>query len=106
MFIDTELRPQGEINQDQEVRRVLLAAADLLERDGWCQKALSDGQGRRCVLQAMIDGGGSDRLYEAKIALCRYLGLETSFPCVSPWNNAPERTQPEVLAALRGAAGS
>ena len=33
---------------------VLLKAADILERDGWCKYSLNDRQGRHCVAGAII----------------------------------------------------
>ena len=34
-------------------QEALLRAADILERDGWCQRVRSDIEGRRCVASAI-----------------------------------------------------
>jgi hypothetical protein len=106
---------------------VLRAAADLIEPEGkWVQGALAgDEQGR--PLRAAVTGAdfcgfcwcawGSldmatwnaavkdqrDGAWKARdgarVALHSYLGRD-----VAAWNDAPERTQAEVVAALRAAA--
>ena len=86
------------IEQDQEVRRVLLAAAELLEKDGWCQGKHMDGQ-RRCVGWAIADST-EGRMRNVLHVLDAYLEQDAV-----TWNDTPGRTLPEVLAALRGAAG-
>lgn len=84
----------------------LLKAADLLVQHGHCKHVLEDEKGRICVAAAinMADHGnlywdeGAD--FEAAFdRLSEYLQADP----VS-WNNAPERTADEVVAALRAAA--
>lgn len=85
---------------------VLEKAADLIERDGWCQ----GGDGRdgkcRCMMVAIADASDSappPRLslwQRTRDAIWGYLGVTSG----AKWNDAPERTAAEVIAALRSAA--
>ncbi len=87
-----------------EVKRVLLDAADLIERDGWCQLASMDNEGRRCVGQAFCDTGTD---YDAACdALVGALTAEGFDGDEIAWNDAPGRTQAEVVAKLREVAAS
>lgn len=72
---------------------VLDAAADLLDRDGWCQGTGHMPSGQRCVENALdsIDPFSSD----PSRALYRVVG-----PVVT-WNDTPGRTQEEVTSTLR-----
>lgn len=87
----------------QELRN---KAADYIEAHGWCQGRYED-DGRVCVVGAlrMAAFGAIDRNFEmptvnAYRSACGELahGIETP---VSTWNDAPERTQAEVIAKLR-----
>ncbi len=90
-----------------EVRDVLLGAADSLERDGWMQNGYGRAGGPRCVSGALKTAAG----YEGAVAtldayrtMVEALGL--GFPHLCEWNDAPERTQAEVVAKLREVAAS
>jgi hypothetical protein len=78
---------------------VLNQAADYLEEHGHCKHDLRDWEGRVCLLGALISIGQSSGLAMGYAAMSGYLGSDP----VS-WNNAPERTKGEVVAALRAAA--
>jgi hypothetical protein len=85
-----------------QARAVLLKAAAIVER-GWCQGAAVDIDGSRCLVGAFClasDGAALDVSCAASRALERVIG---TVYC-SQWNDAPERTQAEVVAALRHAA--
>lgn len=86
---------------------ILSAAADLLERDGWCQH-VTKWEGKRCVAMAIsdaIDPGPSldlegQRLYDQGIRAC-----ERQIPgAVTIWNDARGRTVEQVCRMLRRAA--
>jgi hypothetical protein len=96
------------------VSQILNEAADLLEQPGaWTQgkdarNELGAGTYSAdlracsfCILGAIrrVGGTGHDR-WKAVGALCRSLGIEN----IAEWNDAPERTQEEVVAALRASA--
>lgn len=80
------------------------AAAALIGR-GWCQHAL-EHKGNVCALGALNEAltGHPYRLalgHAAYGALKMAAGIEFD---IAGWNNAPERTQAEVIAAFRKAA--
>lgn len=90
-------------------REVLVRARERVAR-GWCQRALRlplDGSERVCLLGAFVveDGGwvnnavwGTAGGSAAKRRLDRFLGWSWA-----DWNNAPERTQRDVLDLLDAA---
>ena len=101
---------------DPDVRAVLLRAADLVER-GWCQggtgaetkhgdetEATSENAVSFCALAAIENAafavGNVCLPREVENALIQVTG-----PGVIHWNDAPGRTQAEVVSALRRAAG-
>jgi hypothetical protein len=88
------------------VADVLAAAADLLERDGWCQGHLHDDAGRRCIRGAISaaafdlapEGGRRAFRVAASSSVRQIIGM----PLVE-WNDAQGRTAADVIAALRDA---
>lgn len=87
-------------------QRVLLAAADLIECDGHCKGCLVDLDGRRCAMGAIFMACLDDSAVNAVIAERAEHALFRHISCtIVEWNDAPERTAAEVVAALRGAAG-
>lgn len=106
------------------MREIFSKAADLVEV-GWCQGVFArrfDGSrligwslpydpaaGRWCIAgairRAVLDGGSHVvdhiQISEVERELRRILGME-----LATWNDAPERTQAEVVAVLRKAAES
>ena len=89
-----------------DVSQVLNRAADLIETEGWCQGKLTNPKRKHtqyCVMgaigQACDDLELKSRL-PSRRAIKDYLAIE-SLVC---WNDAPDRTQAEVVAALRAAA--
>ena len=112
-----------------EVRAVLHAAADLIEKVGWCQKADAIGLdgfpfwglpdrpatahcARHAILIAddriAVETGRSVSVYDTAVkAVNEYLATElrTDFhEIITAWNDSPKRTKEEVVAALRRAA--
>lgn len=88
-------------------REVLLAAAALIERDGWTQGGDGRDGCRRCMQVALGDvcdverSKSGVRLYiSARDRLWAHLGITSG----AQWNDAPERTADDVIAALRAAA--
>lgn len=84
-----------------QVATILRAAADRIERDGWCQGTDLADDGSCCMVRAYEDAsnGDDDAYVAAAHAMRRHIDAT---PTV--WNDAPGRTVSEVLAALRGAA--
>lgn len=87
-------------------REVLLAAADEIERDGWCQGRAHSRDGRHCALGA-LGGAAPDQMAfdSAKHVLSRWLDVSL-FGGIQHWNDQGERTATDVIAALRAAADS
>lgn len=86
-----------------KVAEVLNGAADLIERDGWCQGTPPES-GPVCAGVAITRAArrGAVRLTErAVFQLGEVIGQQWS---VIPWNDAPGRTAAEVVGALRAAA--
>lgn len=85
-----------------EVAELLLNAAKVIERDGWCQHSFSI-KGTRCLVAALWEAGdyAGDVVYNH--AKLRLLGFVDT-PSVVGWNDVPGRTQAEVMALLCEAA--
>ena len=93
------------------VADVLNRAADLIEPEGaWMQDNYTRNLQSFCPLGAIahVAGVGCTHAsqHPASFALSRYLDPSDPSPgrVVARWNDAPERTQAEVVAALRQAA--
>jgi hypothetical protein len=84
---------------------VLLRAALLIEEHGWCQRQSRTGSGALCPVAAIAAAAAGDKDLEhrAQTALERWVIWNSHDQSVASWNDAPERTRDEVLAALRGA---
>lgn len=96
---DIETKPRTYTPDLDEVGQCLMDAADILRKHGWCQRALCDDVGRYCALGA-ISAAGTNALNLTTGVLAKHLGIVW----ISEWNNAPERTAEEVIAALEDAA--
>jgi hypothetical protein len=86
-----------------DARAVLLEAAAIVER-GWCQFQSGHRRkdGARCATGAIDDAAGGDinLSVDAFEALCRVIDGTH----IATWNDAPERTKADVIAALHRAA--
>jgi hypothetical protein len=72
------------------------AARDLIA-SGWCQGASRSVDGRYCLIGAMVAGAGlSERFGRAVRLRTQAAGYAT----IQSWNDAPGRTQAEVLTLL------
>lgn len=104
------------LSKTEPWRVALLDAADLIEERGHAKFTIEDAEGRMCVwgaiMASMKVSAFSPASYEPMYRLRDFLvtsgqmdaGNGRSWDGPVPWNNAPERTQEEVIAALRGAA--
>lgn len=104
------------------IARVLWDAANYIEEHGWCQNRLTDVRGRVCFQGALgkaIDPAVDLTAWrkpaqwphwglarDANMAFIRHLGLSASKDETYLWNDAPDRTQEEVVTALRDCARS
>ena len=88
------------------VGAVLLRAAARLERDGWCQGKMRDGDAH-CVLSALYEESRIEQVSHADVDFyfdaARRLDTVVGKDVVI-WNDEAGRTKQEVLYALRLAA--
>jgi hypothetical protein len=88
------------------VSQLLWDAADLLERNGWCQREFEDEQGRHCLVGA-INRAPSPGVYSLELEIQRLsaTGYMQTFLGMEPmrWNDMHGRTKEEVVSALRRA---
>jgi hypothetical protein len=99
-------------------KEALLWAARLLDAEGWCQRESIDGEGRRCVTQALSEQIGlrvedvdasiwarrSQLWRDTLRALIAEPEMAAGVGTVSrliDWNDAPGRTQDDVVSLLR-----
>jgi len=91
-----------------EVADVLDSAADYIERHGWTQGVLKSAAGKVCAGGAIVCLSSRDIKIAALSALASQLGDHARSPLIAVpyWNDAPDRTEQQVLDALRAAAKS
>lgn len=101
-----------------EPAKLLLKAADLIEKYGLAKWMTCDAEGRMCLRGAIRVAGGAEKARgitawwrsddmekEADARIRRSLGDRSDFGDTSAdWNNAYERTKDEVVAKLRAVA--
>ena len=88
---------QKHLTELDPTTRVLLEAADRIDRLGLCKIVAEGPDGSVCVLQAIgRSGRDEDEIRKTIARLERVVG----FPAYH-WNDAPERTKDEVIAKLR-----
>lgn len=93
-----------------EIALVLKRAKELLEQEGWTQRYYHDAYGARCAVGALRDSAfgvtegkpwndGFDLFKKSEVAVCRVIGGNVEYPgdAITQYNDAPERTQEEVL---------
>ena len=104
MTIETipETRPL-EPTRERTVADVLREAARIIEEFGWWQSGNPDRSYGHCAMTAVSQASNDDDALssQALYVLRRSLGLGR-WP--DAWNDEPDRTEAEVIAALRNAA--
>jgi len=105
MYVE-EKKP-GEANID-EAGKILLEAADYIERLGWCQGVHENGQGEVCAMGAICHcyrgGDLTRRRQNGDLVAIHRLQNYVGPSYVGDWNDASGRTKDQVVAALRAAA--
>lgn len=115
--VEEALPEQRELGWSRVSRR-LIAAAMLIERDGWCQGKAMSADGRRCITGAIYMVGRRESAFlspdyfkfraEGDLAMAwldRWLDDRWSgFAGIVGWNDETGRTKEEVLALLELAA--
>lgn len=115
--METKTQPKVDHTPAQldEVSRLMLKAADLIEKHGLAKDERCSAEGAYCVhgALAMAETGNPEAWdnpleYVATARIFKTLGVqETTFfnpRGIAQWNNAPGRTQDEVVAKLRAVA--
>ncbi len=91
-----------------QVAADLRAAADVLERDGWTQEFFTDQAGCHCAAGAVrvvaYEKGDKACYRDAVEALAAYVTGTDNLIALYRWNDNPDRTSAEVIAAFRAAA--
>jgi hypothetical protein len=82
------------------VQAALERAAQLIERDGWCQGRMHALSGERCLFKAILDAEPCDS--RVVIGEVRSRLGTNSIVSLWNWNDEHGRTKDEVLALLRG----
>jgi len=88
-------------------QHILDTAADILITDGWTQGNYRDVGGCRCALGALGAAAECDPTYSRTAAFDdaeRHLLETIGATNVIDWNDADDRTAPDVIAAMRKAA--
>lgn len=111
MFV--EHKEQGELpSRVSEVAQYLLKAAAYIEEHGWCQNHINDAAGRVCLAGAIYAVGGGfldDGIPKrCPVRSEAFDAIRNALPdCtfrIPAWNDAPGRTQDEVVAKIRAVA--
>lgn len=88
----------------QQIAADLLSAANMIDHFGWIQGTGSGPNGEVCAYIAITRvAGGYVPFSDALAAMKRTVGIPNHEP-LSDWNDAPGRTQVEVVAKFREAA--
>lgn len=90
-----------------DASRLLLKAADLIEREGW-----GDGDCKErgyCAYAALVKADDPDAIStslsrDAAMRFSRSLGFMGAVTPIFRWNDSPERTKEEVVAKMRAVA--
>jgi hypothetical protein len=113
MLYDPKWELPAQANPVQTWQLVLFEAANYIEANGWCQHA-SQNAGHICLYAAIeticrkIEGPlapdeKATSLYlNAATRMAKFLGVLNA----AVWNDAPGRTQDEVIAVMRACANS
>ena len=91
-----------------ENENVFSVAADILERDGWCQGANTDREGRHCLVGALRKAWEDELgwIWTSTILDSLSTRLELGGEWPSSWNDELGRTASEVISLLREAAAA
>jgi hypothetical protein len=89
-----------------ETATTLLRARQYLVERGWCKGAFGDDGSPRCMVGAILSATGARGCFDPLIlGAMRALKSVTGSPgTVVGWNDAPDRTEQEVLDAFDRAA--
>lgn len=106
MLYDPKWEEKIVINEDPW-RDMLRAAADLIEKRGWCQHQLEDNRGRVCALGALtrVSGRAVGANAKAHLALENFINQKFSLSIVE-WNDCRARNKEQVIETFLKVANS
>jgi hypothetical protein len=84
--------------------RILIAAAALLEREGWCQGAPKISS-TRCAVQAIVDADAGRVSREDRAKAIAQLESALGNSGIIAWNDMPGQTMRNVIKTLRRIGG-
>lgn len=95
--------PKWQLNP---IGKTLIAAADYIEEHGWCQGQVRDSFGRVCITGALgyshLDSDLGPLHLDSEVREAAYMLLNKEVGIyIAAWNDAPGRTQDEVVTKLR-----
>jgi hypothetical protein len=96
---------EQDTTEAENVRRLLLRAAEILDVGGHCKGQAVDGDAHclsGAVSTAALETGDSWDLWHGYEACIKRIHKHLEYPV--QWNDAPERTKEEVVAKLRAVA--
>ncbi len=104
MFV--EHKEAGEVRELDSASTLLLKAADVIERQGWCQNYIGTYHGQVCLEGALNVAAGRDpkRDLVGVVGVAAHRIRRAVGKCAYHWNDAPGRTKDEVVAKLRAVA--
>jgi hypothetical protein len=87
--------------QADAIGELILAAADRLDRDGWCRGTYHDEQGRHCIIGAFLPSKSivditSPNIFHAVDRISTHLGM-----CPQHWNDIVCQSGEQASAMLR-----
>ena len=85
----------------EQIGKVLLRAADIIEKRGWCQGRYSDYDGRFCAVGAILNVTESCVLQQASR---RFLAEHLPNQNVTAWNDVKNRRKKHIIDKMRAVA--
>lgn len=115
-FKDHHSNPYGKVDKArasaEDIRRVLLEAAELIQKKGWVTGLLETNDGCHCAVGAIFSVIGNGELaLAASTAVAKFLNIESyssQDDCnkVADWNDHRAKNAHEVVATLTAASYS
>ncbi len=93
------------LREPDRIGQILLKSADLIRRHGWRQRDYGDCTNGMCTMGAVARAAEykSDDIGAAQARVFK-LPIASGYNAITVWNDAPERTAADVIAALEDAA--
>jgi hypothetical protein len=110
MFVDEKKIGESRVALEPW-RQILLAAADYIEKHGWCTHRARDERGRVCAIGGInsVSRGCENRNKISIVARMKFRNYlvdcgYTVYPAVSAWNDSYGQTKENVISTMRDCA--